>query len=86
METPHDLIGTPEAVRILRCHPSTLHRWRAEGRVRAWKRGDRYLYSELEVRALLEPVAPAVPPPGKAELRRGHEAALAELRAAGLKV
>lgn len=86
---PEDLIPGGRAAAILGCSPATVGSYRRAGLLRAWLRaGSQWVYSERDVRALLEPYRPAgeAPPPTRAELERRERDALAELRAAGVRV
>ena len=51
-ELPDDLIDMKAAAKLLRCDLATCHRWRNQGRFRAWRRVGRWFASRAEV---LEP-------------------------------
>lgn len=46
---PSDLISTKKAAQLAKISISGLHRWIFKGRVRGWKRGDRWFVSRAEV-------------------------------------
>ncbi|HKI30293.1 MAG TPA: helix-turn-helix domain-containing protein [Gemmataceae bacterium] len=86
-ELPDDLVDSKEAAKILRLALPVLHRWRARGKVRGWRRGGRWYYSRAELLRMFVPSAPAPSlPPTRGELERRAEAACARLRARGWKV
>lgn len=54
-DSPLDYIPCKEACRILHCDPSTLWRWRKEGRIRGCKPcNGKTLYSLSDIRRLLQ--------------------------------
>ena len=84
---PNDLILHDEAARLLRVHPHVLHRWRAKGRVPAYRRGRRWFYDPAELLRLFERVeGAAVLPPTQKEREARAAAAVARMRAAGFRV
>lgn len=91
-ESPDDLIPARRAAKILGCVPQTIDNYRQQGLLRCWVRaGRQYLYSERDVRAMLEPYRPGgadvpAPPLTRAEAERQVAGALDELRDAGVAV
>lgn len=86
MSIPTDLLTPREAARLVKAHLSTVHRWIHTGKLRAYRRGPhRYLVSQADLEALLRPVTDILPPSPAAQ-NRAHEAAIAQLRAMGVKV
>lgn len=87
-ELPADLITPHRAARIAKCHQATVYRWIFAGKLRAWRRaGARYLISESEVRALIQPVVVEESEfRTPAEQARATEEALRRLRERGYKV
>lgn len=87
---PADLIRPARAAQLLHVHICSLYRWIAAGKLRAWRRaGRRYVVSEADVKALLEPVVPREPAAGvETRAQRAARAAHAEevLKAAGYKL
>jgi excisionase family DNA binding protein len=61
-----------------------IYRWIADGRLPSWRLGRRYFVSAGDVRGLMRPVA--VRPAPAVQRCEGHEQAMKELRAMGLKV
>lgn len=89
MPPPTDLITAKRASAILCCHLGTVHRYRRQGKLRGWRRGaGHWLFSEDEVRALLEPARTnqASPLPSRARLDREHAESLERLRRKGMRV
>jgi hypothetical protein len=86
---PEDLVSARRAAGILGCTPSTVGRYRDRGLLCAWRRaGSYWMYSEAEVRSLLEPARTdqRLLPPSRAEIDRRVGQAMAELREMGLDV
>lgn len=94
--TPDDLITPGRAARILRLNVKTVYRWIVGDRkadpptppkIRSWKRaGTRYMVSEADVRALLEPTRPdqQPPPESRQQLDARRDAARERLRSQGV--
>jgi len=84
---PSNLIVHNEAAKLLRIHPNVLHRWRAKGKIPAYKRGRRWFYLKEELLRVFERVeTPAALPATKSELERRAAAAMARMRANGFRV
>jgi excisionase family DNA binding protein len=82
---PDDLIKPRRAAEILCVRLATIYRYRDQGKLRAWKRGAYYLFSEAEVRAMIQPVGPgpcSKPDPARASI--AHMQAMEKLRKAGM--
>ncbi len=87
LDNPGELLDHKQASKLLRLHPHVLHRWRAQGRVPAFRRGRRWFYQRADLLRLYEPVkAPAELPATDEELKGRADAALARIRAMGIKV
>ncbi len=79
-----DLIDSIAAAKLLRLALPVLHRWRASGKVRGFRRGGRWFYSKVELMRLFVPSQPAASmPPTQAERERRAAKASAELEARG---
>jgi excisionase family DNA binding protein len=93
-ELPDDLVGLSEATRLIpsvrpgrKVHVTSLYRWIAQGRLRAWRRGKHLFVSRADLAALHQVRQPAPPSPvgTKAERRRAQEWARQTLEEFGLK-
>jgi hypothetical protein len=83
-ELPEDLVDARAAAELLRLCVPVLYRWRAKGKVRAWRRGGRWFFSRAELRRLFVADRPAATlPPTGAERERQAALARSELRAKG---
>lgn len=89
LSTPADLITPRRAARIVGVHISAIYRYVLKGKLRGWRRaGSRYLVSEAEVRALIQPVVVEVEEEirTRAEEKDAAQASLERLRRAGYRV
>lgn len=86
VQVPSDLVTPKSAAKILCCSLGTIYRLVHRGQLRAWCRGGcRYLVSDAAVRAILQPVQPAVPVPTLQAVERRQEEARETLRQSGVR-
>jgi hypothetical protein len=80
-----NLVDSKEAAKILKLgHLKVLHRWRANGKVRGFRRQGRWFYSRTELLRMFVPSQPAASmPPTQAERERRAAEATESLRAKG---
>lgn len=72
-ETPDDLIPAPKAAKLLQLHLGNLHRWRMQGRLRAWLRGRQWFFSRAELLAQFQEQRPYQPSGPMARERRAEQ-------------
>jgi len=79
---PDDLIPLIKACEKLQCHPGTVQRWIAKGKLPGYRRLGRWFVSEADCAALFRKwrQKPACKPHETPEARRNHEAAEKILR------
>ena len=70
---PDDLIPAPRAAQLLQLHLGNLHRWRIQGRLRAWLRGRQWFFSRAELLAQFQEQRPYQPSGPTARERRTEE-------------
>lgn len=63
MAIPEDLVTPARAAELVGVTRSSIYRWVASGKIKAWRRGEYLLLlSERDVRAMLRPVDAGKPP------------------------
>lgn len=78
-----ELVSATKAARMLKCHLNSLHRWRVQGKLRAFKRAGRWFFALSDVRAMFQPTQAPPMPDTRAERERKERAVQEYLKSLG---